>query len=219
MNPIKVFIADDHPVVIDGLQGIFSQYTPKISTESPIEVIGTALNANDLLQNGNDKEVDVFVIDLGFESTKGDISIIEMLIELNASAKIVIYSMRKNINTIAGCYKAGAMAYVNKGDKTSELIRAVNTVARNEDYFVGDTLKSIGLSNIRDPLAGLSYREQKIFTMLAGNIDIGAVEKELGITKKTIENIITMKIKPVLGVSRTGFRDLAMRMNLIDDID
>lgn len=219
MKKVRIFFADDHQIVIKGLLEIFDEYNNQPKDDKLIQVIGYASTTEELLKNVSRKNIDVFMIDLGFSGTQGDISIIKMILEINPSARIVVFSMRKNINTIQGCYRAGAKAYVSKNESIQELIKAILAVAQNEDYFVPGVLDQIGLMSVRDPLAALDERDAKLFIRLSQNVDIKAVEQEFGISEKTINNIVTYKIKPVLGVSRKDFRLLALKMGLIEDID
>lgn len=218
MKTVRIFFADDHQIVIKGILDIFNEFNQHES-DRHIEVVGFCDTSAELLNNVNRNDVDVFIIDLGFASTRGDISIINMILEKNQDAKVIVFSMRKNINTIAGCYRSGAKAYVSKGDNVDELMNAIFTVCDGDDYFVPGILDQIGLMSLRNPLGKLDERDAKLFLMLAQDYDMKDVEEELGISEKTIHNIITNKIKPVLGVSRKNFRALALKMGLIEDIE
>lgn len=216
---VSIFCADDHPIVLRGLFDTFDDFNQQNENGLNIIVAGHAATAATLLDNIDRNDVDVYVIDLGFESTRGDLSVIKSILAKQPEAKIVIFSMRKNINTIAGCYHAGAKAYVVKGESVDYLLEAIFTVANGHDYFMPGILEKIGYAKVRNPLSGLDEREARLFVLLAQNTEMSDVEKELGIAEKTINNIISTKIKPVLGVGRQGFRDLAIKMGIIEDIE
>lgn len=211
MKPINVFIADDHEIVRTGLTGLLT------TTLSSINVVGTACNVGELAKGVKRRDIDIFITDLGFEGTKGDIGVIKRVLDINNKAKIVVFSMRNKMPTIIGCYRLGAMGYVSKSADSSFLLEAVKKVNLGEKYFMPGILEKVGLSTLYDPLEKLEEREKSIFLLLAQNVDLSEVAKELSISEKRIQNIITDKIKPVLGVSRTGFRESAIRMGLIDD--
>lgn len=217
MKKIGIYFADDHEIVLTGLKEIIYDFNAK-SSDINFDIVGFSSTSDELLNNSTNVDVDIFIIDLGFKSTKGDITIINMILKKNKDAKIVVFSMRANINTIIGCYKSGVKGYVSKSSNTTELINAILTVSKGDDYFMPGILDKIGMMSIRNPLASLTEREAKIFLMLSQNINIKDVEKELGISEKTINNLITSKIKPVIGVSKKNFREVALKMGLIDDL-
>ncbi|MCX4030437.1 response regulator transcription factor [Endozoicomonas sp. SM1973] len=213
MKPINVFIADDHEIVRTGLTELLNNYVGDFS----INIVGSASNVDELTKNAKRKNIDIFITDLGFEGTKGDVGIIQKILDINRKAKIVVFSMRNKTPTIIGCYRLGAKGYVSKSADSGLILDAIQTVHSGEKYFMPGVLEKVGLSSLYDPLEKLDDREKTIFLSLAQNIDISDVAQELNISEKTIQNIITQKIKPVLGVSRSGFRDCAIRMGLIDD--
>ena len=210
MKKIRVFTADDHHIVGAGLNDLLSNY-------SYIEIVGNSLDMDGLLKNSTRKDIDVYIIDLGFEGTRGDIGVIAKVLSINPKARIVVFTMRGKAPTILGCYRSGALAYVNKSADGDILIEAINSASEGKRYFMPGVLDKIGLSSIDDPLEQLGDREKKIFLLLAQNVDLSEVAKEFNITEKRIYNIITEKIKPVLGVSLKGFRDYAIKLGLIDD--
>lgn len=219
MKKVRVFFADDHEVVIRGLTEIFEEFNAQHNTELFIDVVGHGTSSKSLLDHAKRTDIDVYITDLGFESTQGNISIIKLILMENPFANIIVYSMRNNVHTIGGCYNAGAKAYVKKSSATQHLIDALFTVANGGDYFEPGILSEIGLRAIRDPLGRLDEREKRLFLMLAQNIDVRAIENDLGISDKTITNLIATKIKPVLGVGRKNFREYALKMGLIEDTD
>ena len=217
MKTVRVYIADDHRVTIAGLQAAFAELSEEYSGEKTIQVVGSGISAADILDNMQRPDVDVFVTDIGYAGTKGDVSIVEMMLERNPSAKIVVYSMRSNINTIKACYAAGAKAHVKKESLLENLFEAIFIAADGDDYFEPGVIEQLARLNIRDPLHALNSRERTIFIELAKNPDIELLAKRLDISEKTILNIITTRIKPALGVSRKDFRRLALSLGVIDD--
>lgn len=218
MTTIRAFIADDHPIVIRGLQNWFDEYN-SVKPEHLIKVVGYELSAAKLLSNVRRSDIDVFITDLRFADTRGDISIIASILKKRPDARIVVFSMRRNPLTIAACYRAGAKACITKNDEPLHLVHAIVAAASDNDYFVPAMLEQIGLASIRSPLNELSERDARLFILLAQQTDIKVIEKELGITEKTISNIVANSIKPVLGVTRKDFHTYALKAGLIDDIE
>jgi DNA-binding NarL/FixJ family response regulator len=216
MKKVHVFIADDHEVVINGLKSSLDDSCDNNGNQS-ISVIGCARTAVELLHNASRQDVDVFVIDLGFESTVGDTSIISMMLEKNPNARIIVFTARTSNSTLMDCYSSGAKGCVKKTGHFPNLFDAIFTVAEGNDYFEPGTLEKFGLMNIRNPLRGLDTREKTIFLELAKNPDIEKLAKRLDVSEKTIINIITNRIKPVLGVGRKDFRKLAIKLGLVEE--
>lgn len=216
MYTIRVFIADDHHVVVTGLAKLFEEHNRSANNTCSIEVVGHALSVSELMHGVTRPDVDVFITDLGFDSTKGDVSVITDVLEVAPNARLVVFSMRRHVQTISACYKSGVMAYVRKNDEMEHLIRAICAAARGEPYYVPKVLEQIAIANLYDPLGNLGEREKRLFLLLAQETDISKVENELGISEKTINNIVTNKIKPVLGITRRDFRPYAIKMGLIE---
>ena len=220
MKKIKVYCADDHKMLIKGMASTFSSFNTDNRYDYEIEMVGFGATADELIKSSENGYIDVFVIDLGFEGTKGDVAIIEKLFSKRPEANIVVYSMRKSVHTIHTCYRRGVKSYVTKNDKLEELINAIIHASKGECYHPKGQLEKLGLFSIQEnPIEKLDKREQEIFMMIAQGADFRFVCNKFDLTERSMMNLITTKIKPVLGVSRTGFRDLAVKLHLIEDVD
>ena len=217
MDCIKVFCADDHGVVLSGLKTNFEDHNR--SNNSPyIELVGTANSAKELLANVKREDIDVFITDLGLESTRGGVAIVKLILDIKPFSKIVVFSMKSNIHTIMACYRNGAKGFVSKNQSTNDLIEAIACANNDRRYFKKGITDEIVLAHLDDPFSKLDEKAQKIFMMIAQNEDMETIQNELNITEKTVNNIISAKIKPILGVDRRDIKYLAFQMGLIDSI-
>ncbi|MCL1125849.1 response regulator [Shewanella surugensis] len=216
MQTVNVYIADDHEIIINGLIELLNKFNTDNHNHKYINVVGRGETAESLMGNIERDDVDVFISDLGFEGTKGKMSIVKSMLEVNALANIIVFSMRENINTIIACYQAGAKAYITKKGSMVRIFDAIFTVADGGTYYAPGVLDKIGLQTLNNPLKGLDERDQQVFIMLAERVEVEAICEELNITEKTISNIITNKIKPVLGVNKKDFRKKAIALGLVE---
>lgn len=212
MEPLKILIADDHIMIANALSSL-------LNNSPACNVISIAHSVDDLLKQANKIEVDVFIVDLGFKGTVGDVGIIDVLRKVKRDAKIIICSMRNNLHTIKACYKLGALAFVNKDSDPDELIKAVEMAGKGERYFIPSVLAQVGEAWVDDPLEGLSERERNVFMLFVEGASMEEVIEEIGISKQSINNLINERIKPVVGTSRSGFKEAARKMGLIEYID
>lgn len=212
MESIKILIADDHVMIANALSSM-------LNNSAICEVVSVAHSVDDLLEQAKTQKVDVFIVDLGFKGTVGDVGIIDVLRKVKPEAKIIICSMRSNLHTIKACYKLGALAFVNKDSNPDDLIKAVERAGKGERYFIPSVLAQVGEAWVDDPLEGLSERERKVFMLFVEGASMEEVIKEVGLSKQSINNLINDRIKPVVGTSRSGFKEAARKMGLIEYID
>jgi DNA-binding NarL/FixJ family response regulator len=218
MKKIRVFFSDDHDVVIKGLAETIDDYNSSENPERIIEIAGVSKTAEGLLENIIRTDIDVFITDIGYSSLQGDPTIVKLLLQKNPNAKILVFSTFNNPHIKTGSYSFGAYGYIPKrADKSLQrVIEALIAISDGKDYFIPEALEEMLKAALRDPLRSLEPREKQLFLMLAHEKPLAEVEKEMGISKKTIDSIITNKIKPVVGGSRKDFPAIARRLGLVE---
>ena len=124
---IRVFIADDHKIVCDGLQRLLHE-TPGVV------FVGSASRGHQVLQLAEKNTWDVLLLDLSFE----DISGVEVLRRLRVShpdLAIIVLSMYPEEQYAVRLIKMGASAYLSKGRSSDELVAAIHAVARGGGHI------------------------------------------------------------------------------------
>jgi len=180
MEKINVFLVDDHDLVRDGLKALLSGIPD-------IGIIGEAANGAGLFEKLKIVQPDVLVLDISLP----DISGIEITRRITAEypeIKVLILSMYTNEDFVSNALKAGAKGYLPKNTTRHELVQAIYTVNKNEEYL-GEVISRILLQNYvrsaketdKNELTraeSLSRRELEILRLFSE----GMVNKEIGET-------------------------------------
>ncbi len=124
---IKVVIADDHQVVLDG-------FMARLQMEPEIEVIGTASNGLEAVERVKQLKPDVVLMDVSMPIMNG-IEATNMIREENPQAKILMLTMHDNREYIMKVMQVGAVGYMLKEISADKMVQAIKTVNQGSTYF------------------------------------------------------------------------------------
>jgi DNA-binding NarL/FixJ family response regulator len=183
---IRVFLADDHTVVREGLRAY-------LDAQPDIEVVGEAGDGSEAVEQIISILPDVAIIDIGMPETNG-IEATEMIRECCPQTQVVILSMHSSSEHVFHALQAGAKGYVLKESAGRELINAVQTVLEGHHYLsqkiadlvIADYVKHRGAAKAKSPLDVLSEREQQILGLLVEGATTGEISASLSLAKSTI---------------------------------
>ncbi len=181
-NSIKVFIADDHDVVRQGIKTI-------ISDTSDLSVIGEAENGEEALEKIRGLDVDVLIMDYDMPKKNG----LDTLIELKTfcpKLPVIILSVFPEDHYGIRFLKAGASGYLGKSNVTQQLVEAIRRVANGGKYIspnLADRLVS-GLNKDSEklPHENLTDREFQVFHLIATGKRLKAIAEELHLSVNTV---------------------------------
>jgi DNA-binding NarL/FixJ family response regulator len=179
---IRLAIADDHPIVRQGLRRIASE-------DAGISVVGEASNAAELFRLVVAAAVDVVLLDV---SMPGSI-FVETLKELrdkHPTIKVLVLSVHPEDQWAMRALRAGAAGYLTKDHSPEQLVEAIRRVARGGKY-VSEMLaeKLAGLvdhGTTRAPHERLSDREFEVLRALGSGMAVKDVGEQLNLSAKTI---------------------------------
>ena len=137
MKPIRVLLADDHNIILDGLHVV-------LSNDDEIEVVGTAGNGEEVIKFLERKETDLVVLDINMPKMDG-ITCSRLLKKQFPWIKILILTMYPQKSFIDEIVKIGIDGCLLKNNTGKELITAIKRVMNGKSYF--DHLKSFTLNN------------------------------------------------------------------------
>lgn len=181
MEKIKVLIADDHKIVLDGLRLLLDQ-------EQDIETVGEALDGDEVIDKTNSlEEVDIVILDINMPKKDG-IEVTRIIKDSYPEIKILVASMYNKKEFIKNLMEAGIDGYILKNSGRAELLTAIRSLAKGEPYYSGAVTKTITKS----------YQKSKIFDT-PGEIDLTQREKE--IIKLIAEEHSTSEIAEKLFIS------------------
>nr|BFF23178.1 hypothetical protein GCM10025732_11430 [Glycomyces mayteni] len=123
-TPIRILIADDHPIVRDGFRGMFA-------TEPHCEVIAEAANGAEAVAMAQALHPDVILMDLRMP-VMGGVEAIRELARKGAAARVLVITTYDTDQDVRPAIEAGATGYLLKDTGRDELLRAVRAAARGE---------------------------------------------------------------------------------------
>ncbi|QHQ34961.1 response regulator transcription factor [Algicella marina] len=189
---IRVLLADDHPLVVDGIRGFLETY-------DHIEVVATATNGEEALAAFAAHNPDVVLMDLNMPVLSG-LAATEIMRERKPDARILILSMHDSPEYISTALRHGASGYVLKEVPTEEIVDAIEKVHAGERYLCTGTEQMIAPERGREPLTS---REQTVLLELASGMSNKEVARSLDISVRTVETH-RKNIKRKLGISSTA---------------
>jgi len=198
MKNIKVIIADDHKIVLEGLLSL-------IEPHKEISVIGKASQGLEVLSILKEKEVDVVVLDIempvmdGIETTK-------IIRKEYPDIKILILTMYNTIGFIRKIAETGAHGYILKNKGKEELIAAIYKVYEGGEYFGEDVTKTLIASMKTQNMAGeirLTKREIEVLKLIVDGKKTKEISEILIIAETTV-NTHRQNLLSKVGVSNTA---------------
>lgn len=182
---IRVYIADDHQVLLDGLQTLLSNI-------DGLEVVGMGHHGKEVLHFLKDNQVDVILLDINMPVLNG-IETCKILRKDHPDVKVLALSMYEKASFIQQMLKNGASGYILKNTGQDELIEAIKTVYRGEQYLskvVSDTLMQslIGkASTARQYIPEMTRREKEVLALIAKELTTQEISDKLHISLNTVE--------------------------------
>ena len=179
MDPIRVLIVDDHPVVRDGLRGMFSG-------EPGFEVAGEAADGGEAVALAQSLQPDVILMDLHMPNVDG-VSAIRQLAEQGSEARVLVLTTYDQDSYVLPAIEAGATGYLLKDAPGEELLRAVRAVAQGETILSPSVAGRL-VDQVRNPQQdALSQRELEILALVAAGTTNREIAGELFISEATVK--------------------------------
>lgn len=184
-GPVRVVLADDHPVVRDGLAAL-------LASVDGIEVAGTAATGREAIRAAVTLQPDVLVLDIQMPDLDG----VEAAREVTRAAPttaVLMLTMFDDDQSVLAAMRAGAAGYVLKGAAQEEIVRAIRAVAAGEAIFGPGVARRMlahlsGGDARRDPFPELTPRERQVLALLADGLPTATIATRLGLSPKTVTN-------------------------------
>jgi two-component system invasion response regulator UvrY len=184
---IKVLIADDHPIVRQGLRQILSGI-------SDMAVAGEAVNAQETLAQVRAGGWDVLVLDITMPDRSG-FDILKELKHEQPDLPVLVLSIHAEEQFAVRVLKAGASGYLTKENAPGELIKAIRKVVGGGRYIsrsLAETLAfNLDTASERPRHETLSDREFQVMQMMASGKTLAEIADELSLSAKTVSTYRT----------------------------
>ncbi|MBI5529309.1 MAG: response regulator transcription factor [Deltaproteobacteria bacterium] len=185
--PTRIFIADDHEIVRDGLKVLLDQ-------TGDLKVVGEASNGAETLARLSRTPADVLVLDLSMPGGMSGARVAEEVIKAHPRTSIVVLTMHDDDHYLRELLEIGVYGYILKQSATTNLVNAVRSAARGEHYVDPSMTSHMVSAFIGKPVRErparvdlLSGREREVCTLLALGHTNAEVGKQLHISERTVE--------------------------------
>lgn len=188
--PIRVVIADDHPMFRYGLRAA-------LATGDEVEVVGEAADGRELLAEVNRTRPDVVLTDLAMPGMDGAAAAAQILAR-HPGVAVLVLTMHEDNEALFSAMRAGARGYLLKGADRDEIVRALLTVAAGEAVYgaalarrITDFFTSAQKDYTASAFPELTDRERQVLDLVAtgcGNHDIA---RRLALSEKTVRNHVS----------------------------
>ncbi|HTR81119.1 MAG TPA: response regulator transcription factor [Bacteroidota bacterium] len=209
---VRVFIADDHAIVRQGLRKILAE-------ESDLEVLGEASSAEGIFQFLRNATCDVLLLDVTMPGRSG-LDIIKDLKGLAPVMHILVLSMHPETQFAVRVLEAGASGYLTKESASDELVKAIRKVARGGRYVspsLAEWLASFPTTDFKKlPHERLSEREFQVLRMIAEGATVSEIAKSLSLSVKTISTYRTRVLDKTQMRSNAELARYAVEHHLIE---
>jgi DNA-binding NarL/FixJ family response regulator len=204
---IRVFLADDHGVVRDGLRRL-------IADTDDLRVIGEAADGLEVVRRAAEEEWDVLLLDLSLPGLSG-LEILTRLKDIRPGLRVLILSMYPEDQHGPHLLRAGAAGYLAKGRSGAELLEALRKVAAGGTYVTDEVARHL-IAGEALPHEELSRREYEIFMKILHGRSQQDIAADLKLAATTV-NTYVARIRQKFGArSITDIIQYAHRHKLIE---
>lgn len=210
MAKIRVLLADDHPIVREGLATI-------VSLEEDMQVVGQASSGVEAIQFAVDERPDVILMDLQMPGMDG-VEAIARVRQLRPSVRILILTIYHDEEHVLAGIKAGAHGYLIKDATPEQLLRAIRAVHRGE-AVLGNAVTATVLATFRNLVQSddrpaqveqdgrlpelLTPREQEVLRLLASGRSNQDIAENLVVSVRTVKVHVSNILAKLSASNRT----------------
>jgi DNA-binding NarL/FixJ family response regulator len=186
---IRVAVADDHPVVRDGLRALFSSLPDT-------ELVAEATTGREAIRAAVTARPDVLVMDLRMPDLDGIAATAEIS-RLAPDVAVLVLTMFEDDESVFAAMRAGARGYLVKGASQEEISHAISGVAAGGAIFGPGVARRVlqyfaaPPPAVETPFPELSPREREVLDLIAAGLSNAAIAQRLGLAGKTVGNHIS----------------------------
>ena len=212
MMKIKIFLADDHSVLRDGLRAL-------LESAGDMEVVGEASDGREALKGIETLHPDIAVLDISMPEM-GGVEAAEIVHDRHPEVKVIMLSMISDAETIYRALRAGASGYLLKTSAGREVVVAVRAVHAGKRYLSDKITESMVENYGRElqaksPLESLSRRERQVLQHLAEGRSAPEIGKLLSISPRTVETYRTRLMEKLAVKDIRGLTLFAVKHGII----
>lgn len=194
---LRILIADDHPMFLDGL-------VATLSADEALEVVGTARDAAAAVRAAREQQPDIALLDVAMPGS--GLEAARLIATASPATRVVMLTSSENEDDLVAAMRAGAKGYALKGIAGRELRSILKAVFAGEVYVAPGLayamIKGLTGPRVQDPLAELTTRERAVLELVAEGLSNAEIGGRLGLAEKTVKHYMTA----ILGKLDVGSR-------------
>ncbi|MGB6131626.1 MAG: response regulator transcription factor [Acidobacteriaceae bacterium] len=204
-QPIRIFIVDDHPVVLAGLASM-------LGTQAGIDVVGSASGGEEALELLRTRSAHLLLLDLRMPGMNG-LDTLHALRRAGIAIRTIVLTSYAMDEDIYRAVQAGAQGYLLKDAPQSEMIDAIRTVHGGKRYFPRAIADRLAERMLR---SSLTERELEVLQMLARGLTNKEIGRTLSISSNTVRNHVNSIIEKLEVSDRTEAATVAIHRGIIE---
>ncbi len=178
---IKILIADDHKVLVDGFVALFEKV-------DDFQVIGTVNNGKEVLNTLSTSEVDIVLMDINMPVLNG-VETCKRISKKYPNIKVIALSMYREASFVKRMKQNGAKGYILKDDSADTIIEAIHEIYKGKEYY-SDQLKNILYNQVftkrSTNTTAVTKREKEVLALIAEGMTNKEIGKKLFVSDHTI---------------------------------
>ena len=210
-DPIRILVADDHPVVRDGLIAI-------LSTQPDLRVVGEASTGADVIRQAALLKPDVVLLDLGMPDMDGVEALRRLRVEY-PDVQAIVFTAFDTDELIVEAVRAGAQGYLLKGAPRDEIFQAIRTVSAGgslvQPLVVSKLMQLISKAEEQPATQPLTEREMEVLRLLAQGDSNKEIAAALFISERTVKYHVSSILGKLNADNRTEAVTIAAQHGLV----
>ncbi|GIF47127.1 LuxR family two component transcriptional regulator [Asanoa ferruginea] len=190
MEPIRILLADDHPVFRYGIRAV-------LASDPRSELVGEAGNGDEAVAKAAELAPDVVLMDLTMPGLNG-VEATRRIVAARPQTNVLVVTMFDDSASVLAAVRAGARGYLVKGADRDEILRAVHAAAAGEAIFSPAAAQHLA-AHLAAPrptpawpaFPGLTAREHEILVLMASGLTNTAIAERFRLSPKTVRNYVS----------------------------
>lgn len=212
---IRVLVADDHPLVLQGLRAV-------ISVTEDVAIVAEASNGRDAVLQAGEHQPDVAIIDLEMPELHG-IEATKQIQAESPSTAVIVLTMFDDDQSVLAALQAGAVGYLLKGADGDHVLTAIRSAAAGTSVLSPQLVAHLARVDPAasptepEPFPSLTQRERDILLLVASGLTNAEIGDQLHLSAKTIANNVSMILTKLQVTNRAQAIVAAREAGLVPD--